>query len=41
MEQLRRQNDQEKNLSRSLGAENTLLDLEKRTELEKDKKKRR
>ena len=38
MKQFKRQNAQEKNLNRILGAQDTLLDLEKRKELEKDKK---
>ena len=39
MEQLRQQNAQEKNWNEILVTENTLLDLQKRKELEKDKKK--
>ena len=38
MEQMRRQNAQEKSLNRVLEADNILLDLENRKELEKDKK---
>ena len=41
MEQLRRQNAQEKNVSTILGLESTLPKSEKRKELEKDKKKRK
>ena len=41
MEQLRRQNAQEKNVSTILGLESTLSKSEKRKELEKDKKKRK
>ena len=39
MQQLRQKNGQGKSLNRILGAEKTLLDLEKRKELEKDNKR--
>ena len=39
MEQLRRKNTQRIISNRMLGVENTLLDLEKRKEIEKDKKR--
>ena len=39
MEQLRQQNAQEKGLNRILRTENTILDLEKRNKIEKDKKR--
>ena len=41
MEHLRQKSAQKINLNRILAEENTLLDFEKRKELEKDKKKRR
>ena len=40
MEQSREQNALKKTLNRVLGAENTLLDSEKRKEIEKDKKEK-